>query len=89
MPAGMHFAGNQRGIVCTRFLLNRQGINIGPQGDERTRLPAPNLGNHSGVQPVIQNPDSGLLQQRTNILCRFILFIGQLRVPVQMTADPG
>ncbi|MNN71597.1 hypothetical protein D3C81_1875500 [compost metagenome] len=87
MSAGMTFAGMKRSIGQPGFLLNRQRINIGAQGDHRPLLQSADLRDDTGRQAIVNNGYSGLLQQRDNISGRFEFFIRKLRVPVKMAAD--
>ncbi|MNW56724.1 hypothetical protein D3C74_344570 [compost metagenome] len=87
MPAGMTFAGMKRSIGQPGFLLNRQRINIGAQGNHRALLQSADLRNNACLQAIVNNSYSGLLQQSDNIFGRFEFFVRKLRVPVKMAAD--
>ena len=82
VPAGVHPSSMLRAVRQIRLLLDRQGIDIGAQRNER--LPLPDLRDQSRLERQIQNADPRTLQGGANPLRRLDLLIGELG----MTMEP-
>ena len=82
VPAGVHPSSMLRAIRQIRLLLDRQGIDIGAQRNER--LPLPDLRDQSCLERQIQNADPRTLQGGANPLRRLDLLVGELG----MTMEP-
>ena len=82
VPAGVHPPSMLRAVRQIRLLLDRQGIDIGAQRNER--LPLPDLRDQSRLERQIQNADPRPLQGGANPLRRLDLLVRELG----MTMEP-
>ncbi len=82
MTAGMHHPRILREVFHPRFFLNRQGVNIGTQHDQRAVTVA-HFGHQTGRQRQIQNADLMFFQRRSQAGGGLKLLVGQLRMAMQ------
>ena len=81
VPAGVHPSSMFRAVWQIRLLLDRQGVDIGAQRNER--LPLPDLRDQSCLERQIQNVDPRPLQGGANALRRLDLLVGELGVTME------
>ena len=82
VPAGVHPSSMLRAVRQIRLRLDRQGIDIGAQCNER--LPLSDLRDQSRLQRQIQNANPRTLQGGANQLRRLDLLVRELG----MTMEP-
>ena len=92
MAAGMHLAGNGRGIVCTRLLEERQRIHVGTEADHPAASVAPAVDDADHARP----PDTGrhlVDAERPQLLGdrrrRPVHLVEDFRMPVQVVPPGG
>lgn len=87
MAAGVHAARFLRFVRQIRLFLDRQAVDIAPQGNDRAG-PVAEAGNQARLQPRVQNGDAGPLQFLPKIGRRLKFLVRKFRMFVKMAEIP-